>query len=87
METGDEFTGPLNLGNPGEFTIRELAEQVLGLTGSRAKIVYKPLPADDPVQRCPDIGLAQRQLGWQPSVPLEQGLKKTIAYFRELLAV
>jgi UDP-glucuronate decarboxylase len=87
METGDEFTGPLNLGNPGEFTIRELAEQVIGLTGSRAKIVYKPLPADDPVQRCPDIGLAQRQLGWQPSVPLEQGLKKTIAYFRELLAV
>ncbi len=87
METGDDFTGPVNLGNPGEFTIRELAERVIDLTGSRSKIVYRPLPADDPIQRCPDIGLAEQKLAWRPRVPLEEGLKRTIAYFRELLAV
>lgn len=85
METSDEFTGPVNLGNPGEFTIGDLAKQVIRLTGGKSGIIYKPLPSDDPIQRCPDISLAQRELDWQPTVSLEEGLKKTIAYFRELL--
>src|SRR5687767_525126 len=86
MNTGDEFAGPVNLGNPGEFTIRELAEKVLALTGSSSKLEFKPLPSDDPLQRKPDISLAQRELGWAPSIALEQGLENTIAYFRDLLA-
>ncbi len=81
METGDEFTGPVNLGNPREFTIRELADRVLELTGSRSEIVEKPLPQDDPTQRCPDINLAQSVLGWSPKVELQQGLRETIAWF------
>lgn len=85
MATGDEVTGPVNIGNPGEFTILELAEQVIRLTGSRSKIVYQPLPSDDPVQRQPDISLARKQLGWEPVIPLEEGLKLTILYFRDLL--
>lgn len=85
MDTEDGFPGPLNIGNPGEFTIRELAEKVIALTGVRSQIEYKPLPADDPVQRQPDIGLAKEKLGWTPKVPLERGLEKTVDYFRGLL--
>lgn len=85
METPSDFTGPLNLGNSEEFTIRELASMVLDLTGSRAELVFEPLPVDDPQQRCPDTSLAQNELGWQPKIPLEIGLKKTISYFDELL--
>lgn len=86
METPDEFTGPVNLGNPGEFTILELARKVIALTGSTSKIIHEPLPQDDPKQRKPDISLAKSQLQWEPKVTLEQGLKKTIAYFDELLS-
>ena len=85
MNTADDFTGPVNLGNPSEFTIRDLAEQVIALTGSKSKIVLKPLPSDDPMQRCPDISLAKERLGWEPTVRLQDGLSKTIAYFDELL--
>jgi len=85
METGDDFTGPVNLGNPDERKISELAEEVLRLTGSKSKIEYRPLPADDPMQRCPDISLAKKALGWAPTVPLEDGLTETIAYFRHML--
>ena len=84
MDTGPEVTGPVNLGNPGEFTMIELAEQVLKLTGSRSKIVHMPLPQDDPKQRQPDISLARATLGWQPKVPLAEGLKGTIKYFKNL---
>ena len=86
METPEEITGPVNLGNPGEFTILQLAKEVLALTGSSAKIVHRPLPADDPKQRCPDISRAQELLGWQPQVQLRDGLTKTIAYFEGLLS-
>jgi len=85
MGTADDFVGPVNLGNPHEITVRELAERVIAMTGSGSKIVYRPLPADDPMQRCPDISLAHETFGWQPNVPLEQGLSRTIAYFDELL--
>ncbi len=85
METEDSCVGPVNIGNPGEFTILELAEKVIGMTGSKSKIIHKPLPADDPVQRRPDIGLARRMLDWEPVIDLEEGLKKTIAYFEEEL--
>jgi UDP-glucuronate decarboxylase len=85
MATPDSFTGPVNLGNPVEFTIRELAEKILELTGSRSKLIYKPLPVDDPRQRQPDITLAKQELGWSPTVPLAEGLVKTIAYFESLL--
>ena len=81
----DEEVGPVNLGNPNEFTIRELAEMVLRLTGSKSELVFKPLPQDDPVQRQPDITKARNQLGWEPSVQLEDGLKETVAYFKRLL--
>lgn len=86
METGDEVTGPINLGNPDEFTIRQLAEAVLALTGSRSGLEYHPLPQDDPRQRQPDITLAQTTLGWTPSTDLQAGLARTIAYFRGILA-
>jgi UDP-glucuronate decarboxylase len=79
----DAVIGPVNIGNPGEFTIKELAEQVIKLTGSKSGIVYKPLPSDDPRQRCPDIRLAREKLGWKPTIKLAEGLKKTIEYFRE----
>lgn len=82
MNTADDFTGPVNIGNPGEFTMLELAQKVIELTGSKSQIVYHPLPQDDPVRRCPDITLAKKQLGWGPTIPLEQGLAKTIDYFR-----
>ena len=85
MATDDDFTGPVNLGNPGEFTMNELAEKVLALTGSRSEIKYLPLPTDDPQQRQPDISLAMDKLGWKPQVSLDDGLEKTIAYFDRLL--
>jgi UDP-glucuronate decarboxylase len=81
METRDEFTGPVNLGNPDEFTILELARKVIALTKSRSKIVFRPLPSDDPMQRKPDIALAQKRLSWKPSMRLDSGLRKTVAYF------
>lgn len=83
MATGDDFIGPVNTGNPGEFTMLELAEKVIELTNSRSKIVYRPLPSDDPRQRKPDIALAKEKLYWEPTIRLEEGLKRTIAYFEE----
>ena len=87
METNDDFTGPVNLGNPGEFTILELAQKVIELTGSNSEIVFNKLPLDDPQQRQPDIGLARKKLGWEPTIKLEEGLKPTIEYFSGLLGV
>ncbi len=84
METSDDITGPVNIGNPSEFTILELAEKVIQLTDSKSKIVFKPLPPDDPKQRQPDITLAKKLLKWEPQVPLDDGLSLTIAYFRKL---
>ena len=84
MNTADDFTGPVNLGNPGEFTMLELAQQVIALTGSNSRIVHRPLPQDDPVRRCPDITLAKQQLDWAPTIPLAQGLAKTIDFFRTI---
>ena len=86
MESSADFTGPANLGNPNEFTIRELAEKVIAMTGSKSVIIEKPLPSDDPTQRQPDITVARKNLGWEPEIQLEQGLVQTIAYFRQLLA-
>jgi UDP-glucuronate decarboxylase len=86
MDSGDDLTGPVNLGNPNEFTIRQLAEKVVALTGSRSKIEMRPLPADDPRQRQPDISVARSALKWAPKTQLEDGLKKTIAYFDATLA-
>jgi UDP-glucuronate decarboxylase len=86
METNDETVGPVNLGNPEEFTIRQLAEIVVEITGSVSKIVHRPLPTDDPKQRQPDISKAQELLEWRPTVPLREGLTKTAAYFEDLLA-
>ncbi|MEM9302017.1 MAG: UDP-glucuronic acid decarboxylase family protein [Pseudomonadota bacterium] len=85
MDREDELEGPVNIGNPGEFTILELAEQVLELTGSKSELVFHELPEDDPLQRQPDISLADAELDWRPQVPLREGLEKTIAYFDELL--
>jgi UDP-glucuronate decarboxylase len=85
MSSEDGLTGPVNLGNPGEFTMKELAEQVIDLTASKSKLEYRPLPADDPRQRKPNIEQANEKLGWQPTVPLKDGLVKTIAYFDQLL--
>lgn len=86
MNSRDGFTGPVNLGNPGEFTMLELADKILELTGSKSKIVYRPLPQDDPMQRKPVIDLAEKELGWKPEIMLEEGLKRTIAYFERRLA-
>jgi len=86
MRTEDDCTGPVNLGNPDEFQIKQLAERVLALVGSRSKIIYKELPQDDPQQRRPDITLAKAQLNWQPSIALDEGLRRTVEYFRALLA-
>ncbi|MFP3257456.1 MAG: GDP-mannose 4,6-dehydratase, partial [Candidatus Nanopusillus acidilobi] len=85
MNSPKGFTGPVNLGNPGEFSILELAEMILKLTKSKSKIVFKPLPQDDPKQRQPDITLAKSRLNWEPKVNLEYGLKETISYFKEVL--
>ena len=86
MDAPDELTGPVNIGNPGEFTMIQLAETILELTGSRSPLVKEPLPMDDPKQRQPDITVARRELGWEPTVPLKAGLVRTIAYFEELLS-
>ena len=85
MNTEDDFIGPVNLGNPGEFTIRELAEKTLQMTGSSSKLINMPLPQDDPTQRQPDISLAKEKLGWEPVIKLEQGLGKTIDYFKSVV--
>lgn len=85
METDDELIGPVNLGNPDEFTIRELAELILDITGSRSEILVRPLPEDDPLQRCPDIGLAKRVLSWSPTVNLRQGLEQTVEWFAKVV--
>ena len=85
MASDDEVTGPVNLGNPGEFTIKELAEKVIAKTGAKSDIVYRDLPEDDPMQRCPDISAAKAQLGWQPKIALDQGLEKTIDYFKTVV--
>jgi UDP-glucuronate decarboxylase len=84
MDGPDDFVGPVNIGNPGEFTIRQLAELTLELTGSKSKLVEKPLPVDDPERRRPDITLAKQKLGWEPKVPLREGLEKTIEWFRSV---
>ena len=85
MASPDDFTGPVNTGNPGEFTIKELAEKVIDLIGSSSTLVYEPLPIDDPIQRKPDISLAKEKLGWDPGIQLTEGLQKTIPYFENLL--
>jgi UDP-glucuronate decarboxylase len=85
MESDDGFIGPVNLGNPDEFRILDLAKTVISMTGNRSKIVHRPLPQDDPMQRNPDISLARKILGWQPNVNLEKGLERTIAYFRKVI--
>lgn len=84
MDSPDDLTGPLNIGNPTEINIAELAQTIINLTGSSSRLEYKPLPSDDPMQRCPDITLATEKLQWRPKVPLEKGLEKTITYFRSL---
>jgi UDP-glucuronate decarboxylase len=83
MDTSDDFPGPVNIGNPTEFTMAELADQVLSLTGSKSKIVHMPIPSDDPRQRRPDLALAKEKLDWEPSIALRDGLEKTIAYFSQ----
>lgn len=85
MDTDDSFTGPVNLGNPGEFTMLELAEKVIQKIGGKSKIIFRPLPSDDPKMRRPDITLAKQQLGWEPRVTLDEGLDRIISYFREYL--
>ena len=87
MDAPDDFIGPVNLGNPGEFTIRELAEKIIDLIGARSRLIEKPLPSDDPTQRCPDITLAREKLGWEPTIQLEEGLKRTIPYFERILNI
>jgi UDP-glucuronate decarboxylase len=86
MNSGDDVIGPINIGNPNEFTIRELAEAVIRLTGSKSRLVFRPLPSDDPKQRQPNIALAREKLGWEPTVQLDEGLTKTIAYFDQLIS-
>lgn len=85
MASRDDFTGPVNIGNPNEFTIGELAEKVIELTGTKSKVIYQNLPSDDPLQRQPDITLAKKELGWEPSIQLEEGLNKTIDYFKRIV--
>jgi UDP-glucuronate decarboxylase len=85
MASEPEFTGPVNIGNPNEFSIRELAETVIEMVGSKSMLVWRPLPADDPKQRRPDIALARDKLGWEPKIQLREGLAKSIAYFDEFL--
>ena len=84
MASRDDFYGPVNLGNPGEFTVKELAEKVIEMTEANIEITYHPLPQDDPTRRCPDISLAQKELGWSPDIPLQEGLVKTIEYFKSI---
>jgi UDP-glucuronate decarboxylase len=87
MSSPNDFYGPVNLGNPGEFTIFELANKIIKLTGSKSKLMFQPLPADDPRQRRPDITLARAKLGWSPKIDLERGLISTISYFRNILKI
>ncbi len=87
METGDDFIGPVNIGNPGEFTMIELAEKIIKLTGAKSELVYEPLPSDDPLQRQPDITLAKEKLNWEPKIKLDEGLKRTIEYFRKKIQI
>ncbi|MEX2454899.1 MAG: NAD-dependent epimerase/dehydratase family protein, partial [Rhodospirillaceae bacterium] len=86
MNTADDFTGPVNIGNPGEFTILELAQKVIEFTGSSSGIVHRPLPMDDPTRRRPDITLARETFGWEPKIQLDDGLRRTISYFEKLLS-
>ena len=86
MQTSDKLIGPINLGNSSEFTILELAEKILALTGSKSKLVFKPLPLDDPKVRRPDITLAKKYLNWSPQIKLDEGLNKTIEYFNKILS-
>ena len=85
MNSREDFTGPVNIGNPNEFTMLELAEKVIRFTGSKSRIIHMPLPADDPTQRQPDISLAKKELGWEPKVMLDEGLVKTIDYFKSII--
>ena len=85
MNSPNDFTGPANIGNPGEYTILQLAEKIIEMTGASSKILFKPLPQDDPLQRKPDIELAKERLGWQPEVGLADGLRLTIDYFKDLI--
>ncbi len=85
MASGDDFIGPVNIGNPGEYTILQLAQEIIRLTNSKSELVYMPLPQDDPIQRQPNINLAKEKLNWEPRIPLEEGLKKTIAYFETIV--
>ena len=85
MNTGDDFTGPVNIGNPGEFTMLELAKETLDVTCSKSVLKFLPLPSDDPKQRQPDISLARSALGWEPKVGLREGIEKAVAYFREAI--
>jgi UDP-glucuronate decarboxylase len=85
MNSPEGFTGPINIGNPQEFTILQLAETLIRMTGSASPIIFRPLPQDDPIQRRPDIALAREKLGWEPRIPLSEGLEKTIAYFRKVI--
>lgn len=87
MNSREGFSGPVNIGNPGEFTMLELAQLVIKLAGSSSKIVYKELPQDDPMQRRPMIDLAEKELGWRPTIDLEEGLRRTIEYFRIQLGI
>jgi len=86
MASDEDFTGPVNIGNPNEATVLELAEEIIALTGSRSEILFEPLPSDDPARRCPDITLARAMLDWQPAVPRREGLSRTIAYFEGQLS-
>jgi UDP-glucuronate decarboxylase len=86
MATPDDVSGPINVGNPHEIPVSELATRVIKVTGSSSRIIYRPLPQDDPLQRCPDITKARAVLGWQPTVDLDQGLARTVAYFRQMLS-
>ena len=85
MNSRDGFTGPVNIGNPGEFTMLELAEKIIELTDTESKITFQPLPQDDPLQRQPDITLAKKELDWEPHIKLEEGLKEAIAYFKSVI--
>jgi len=87
MMENEDFAGPVNIGNPEEFSIIELAHKVIALSGSSSEIIHNPLPQDDPVRRCPDITLAKKRLGWKPQTPLDEGLKKTIVYFQKVLGL
>lgn len=86
MMNCEDFVGPVNIGNPGEFTMLELAQKIIAMTGSESKLVFEPLPSDDPTQRQPVIDLAKTKLGWSPAIDLDEGLEKTIAYFKEVVS-